>query len=421
VTPSNHNTRHAAERIVRELRHAGHTAYFAGGCVRDELLGLEPADYDIATDAVPERIRKLFARTAHVGAAFGVVLVTVGSRTIEVATFRADGPYSDRRRPDSVTFSDPESDAKRRDFTVNALFLDPEAKPTPADRTLGARGHVIDLVQGLDDLQTRTLRAVGNPEERLAEDHLRALRAVRFAARLGFTIEPSTAQAIRAHASDLVGVSRERIGDELRRILKHPSRSRGVELLSNLHLDSPVFNEPQHPGPYPILDSIPKTECPFPFALAALAADRLGPDLPVEAVVRRWRSALMLSNDERTALENTLTLAIKLRTDWASAPVSQRKRWASTPHFEWSLHLNSQSASLVNDIRADVQSLSQTQGGLNPEPLADGQILMDAGLIPGPAFGTILRTLYDLQLEGSITTKAQAIDKARELEADSGV
>ncbi len=421
MSTSNQNARQAAQRIVRELRNAGHTAYFAGGCVRDELLGLEPTDYDIATDAIPERIRELFARTAHVGAAFGVVLVSVGSQTIEVATFRADGPYSDRRRPDSVTFSDRESDAKRRDFTVNALFLDPQAKPTDTDRALGARGHVIDLVNGLPDLQAKILRAVGKPEERLAEDHLRALRAVRFAARLDFAVEDSTAQAIRAHASDLVGVSRERIGDELRRILQHPSRSRAVKLLSNLELDSPVFNEPPHPGPWPVVDALPDTECPFAFALAALAVDRHGQDLPVDAVARRWRSALMLSNDERTTLENTLSLAIKLRTSWADASVAQRKRWASTPHFEWALHLNCQSKPLVETIQADIEALAKTHGGLNPTPLADGQALIDAGLMPGPAFGAILQALYDLQLEGRITTKAQAIAKARELEADSSV
>lgn len=421
MSKSNQNARHAALRIVRELRHAGHLAYFAGGCVRDELLGLEPTDYDIATDATPERIRKLFARTAHVGAAFGVVLVTVGSRTIEVATFRDDGPYSDRRRPDSVTFSNPESDARRRDFTVNALFLDPEAKPNDADLALGARGHVIDLVNGLADLQAKILRAVGKPEERLAEDHLRALRAVRFAARLDFAVEDSTAEAIRAHASDLVGVSRERVGDELRRILKPPSRSRGIKLLSNLQLDSPVFNEPPHPGPWPVFEALPETECPFPLTLASLAVDRHGQDLPVESVVRRWRSALMLSNDERDALQNTLTLAIKLRTDWTNASVAQRKRWASTTHFEWALHLNCLQKPLIETIQADVQTLSKTHGGLCPTPLVDGQVLMDAGLVPGPTFGHILHTLYNLQLEGQITTKTQAIAKARELEADSSV
>ncbi len=418
---SQSNARQAAERIVRKLRDSGHIAYFAGGCVRDELLGLEPTDYDIATDAIPERIRELFARTAHVGAAFGVVLVSMGSHTIEVATFRADGPYSDRRRPDSVTFSDRESDAKRRDFTANALFLDPQAKPTDTDRALGVRGHVIDLVDGLPDLRGKILRAVGKPEERLAEDHLRALRAVRFAARLDFAVEDSTARAIRAHASELVGVSRERIGDELRRILKHPSRSRGLELLSNLELDSPVFNEPEHPGPWPVVDALPDIECQFAFVLAALAVDRHGHGLPIDAVARRWRSALMLSNDERASLENTLSLANKLRTSWGSASVAQRKRWASTAHFEWAMHLNCQSEPLVESIQADVQALLQTHGGLNPVPLADGQVLMDAGLTPGPAFGTILHALYDLQLEGLITTKTQAIAKARELEADSGV
>jgi len=420
VTKTPRATRHAAEKIVRELRDAGHVAYFAGGCVRDELLGLEPADYDIATDAQPNQIRSLFARTTLVGAAFGVVLVSIGTDTIEVATFRSDGPYSDRRRPDSVTFSDAEADARRRDFTVNALFLDPEAPHDHADQALRARGHVIDFVGGLQDLKDRCLRAVGDPEARLAEDHLRALRAVRFAARLGLAVENQTATAIRAHASDLIGVSRERVGEEMRRILSHPTRARGVQLLSELQLDSPVFNEPPHPGTCPLVENLP-AETPFPIALAALAADRHSIELEVDPLVTRWRTALMLSNAERDDLAEVLSLAKFLRNDWTDAPVARRKRWASNPHFGWALMLLEADSTLTTGLRNDVEALRQTPGGLAPVPLVDGQVLLDAGIRAGPAFGRILTHLYDLQLEGRISSRTEAIARARELADDSGV
>lgn len=414
------STRRSAQRIVRELRDAGFVAYFAGGCVRDELLGLQPADYDIATDAPPDQISRIFARTTLVGAAFGVVLVTIATDTIEVATFRSDGPYSDRRRPDSVTFSDAESDARRRDFTVNALFLDPEAKPDHTDRALKAQGHIIDFVGGLNDLHDKCLRAVGDPEARLAEDHLRALRAVRFAARLHLTVEPNTANAIRAHASDLIGVSRERVGEEMRRILTHPGRDRAVRLLSELNLDSPVFSEPPKPAACPLLESLPE-HATFALALAALATDRHGPGLAVGPLVTRWRTALMLSNAERDDLNDTLTLARNLRSDWANTTIAQQKRWASNPHFEWAFALIHHDPTLLQSIQTQVETLRQTSGGLAPVPLVDGQVLLDAGIRPSPAFGRILTNLYDLQLEGRISTREQAIAKARELAGDSSV
>ena len=195
--------RDTAALVVRTLSGAGHTAYFAGGCVRDALLGTPPADYDIATDATPDQVRALFERTSHVGAHFGVVLVHINRASIEVATFRADGPYTDSRRPDTVEFSTPEQDAKRRDFTINALFLDPLVDTRTTIRGRVVRGEIIDLVGGRDDLERGVVRAVGTPSARLAEDHLRALRAVRFAARLGCEIESDTADAIRAHAAEL--------------------------------------------------------------------------------------------------------------------------------------------------------------------------------------------------------------------------
>src|SRR5688572_4647494 len=215
-----------AVAVVRRLREAGHVAYFAGGCVRDLLLGRQPKDYDVATDAPPARVRKLFANTQAVGAAFGVILVRDGRSTIEVATFRADGAYADGRHPMEVRFTTAEEDAARRDFTINGLFLD----PLDGD----GDGRVLDFVGGRDDLDAGVIRAIGEPERRFEEDHLRLLRAVRFAARLGFGVESKTAAAIRLHAPQLKRISPERIADELRVMLTPPTRGDAWRLLRDL-------------------------------------------------------------------------------------------------------------------------------------------------------------------------------------------
>src|SRR5947209_8570545 len=196
--------REDALAVVRRLREAGHVAYFAGGCVRDLLLGKEPKDYDVATDAPPQRVRALFSNTQAVGAAFGVILVRHRRSQVEVATFRSDGTYLDGRRPEAVRFTTAAEDAQRRDFTINGLFLDPVAD------------QVIDFVGGREDLKAGVIRAIGEPSARFGEDHLRMLRALRFAARFGFQIEPRTQDAIRRHAPQLVRISPERIAEELR-------------------------------------------------------------------------------------------------------------------------------------------------------------------------------------------------------------
>ena len=218
-------SRTAALSIIQTLRDAGHVALLAGGCVRDRLLGEDPKDYDVATDAPPERVRTLFKRTRAVGEAFGVVLVDLKRdgqrRTIEVATFRTEGVYSDGRRPDAVEYSDAKHDAQRRDFTVNGLFEDPACEHVDAD----AEG-IIDYVGGRADLKARVIRAVGDPEKRFGEDYLRLLRAPRFAARLGFAIEEATFRAMQQHAPQINRIARERIGDEIRRALVRPRCAR---------------------------------------------------------------------------------------------------------------------------------------------------------------------------------------------------
>ncbi len=208
-----------ASSIVRRLRDAGHAAYYAGGCVRDMLRGVEPKDYDIATSARPEEVQRLFPRTVAVGAHFGVICVLDEGLQFEVATFRSDGAYIDGRHPEAVTFSSPQADAERRDFTINGMFYDPIAS------------EVIDFVGGRADLERRLLRAIGDAPSRFREDRLRMLRAVRFATALEFDIDPATWEALQKQAAEIHSVSAERIREELVRIFLSPNRVRGLDLL----------------------------------------------------------------------------------------------------------------------------------------------------------------------------------------------
>ena len=221
-----------ARSIVARLRAAGHQSYLVGGCVRDLLLGREPKDFDVATDARPDRVSELFERSEQVGAHFGVVLVRENTAQVEVATFRSDASYSDGRRPDAVHFEgDPRQDAMRRDFTINALLLDPDTN------------EVLDFTGGREDLRRRAIRAIGDPEERFQEDHLRLIRAVRFAARLEFEIEPATMAALQRLHGLIVSVSPERVRDELVRILTEGGARRGFELLDETGLLGDILPE----------------------------------------------------------------------------------------------------------------------------------------------------------------------------------
>jgi poly(A) polymerase len=424
--------RDAAIAVIQRLREHGHTALLAGGCVRDELLGLHPKDYDVATDAHPDRVHQLFPRARLVGAAFGVMQIPFRDShdrpaTTEVATFRAEGPYSDHRRPDAVVFTDAPNDAKRRDFTINALFLDPLAPPTPTSPSprspLG--GQVIDHVAGLPDLHAKLIRAVGNPDARLNEDHLRALRAVRFTARLNFTIDPATAHAITTHAKALAGVSRERIGDEFRKMLIHPTRAAAAALLQSLHLDSPTLDEPAQPAPHrstlPALAALPR-EATFPAALAAWAIDR-APDAAllreaptITALTSRYRRALCLSNDESDALRATLQTWADLQDRFAAATTARQIRLAARPAFLEALCLlaATQPAS-AQAIRDRVQALGYepNPNGIPLLPLVTGDDLIAIGLRPGPAFKSLLDSLLDAQLEHRIHSKEEGLELAR--------
>lgn len=437
-TPPTETARDRAVDIVRALREHGKIAYLAGGCVRDELLGLTPTDYDVATDATPAEIAEIFPRTSLVGAAFGVVLVHQGKgrggkgRTTEVATFRTDIGYGDKRRPDRVEFTTAEHDAERRDFTINALFLDPlEPATEDADGVAGwVRGRVIDFVGGRADLDAGVVRAVGDPSRRLDEDHLRALRAVRFACRLGFSLDPGTADAIRAHAAALQGVSRERIGDELRKMLTHRGRAEAVRMLTALGLDEPALGPAGHSGAGPL--ALLPAHADFPLALAALAIERHGDwaesDGPgalhagaADAIVR-WRDALCLSNDERTASARILETLVLLQTVWFDEPIARQKRIALARSFDNAMTLlRALDAGRAADIERRLAELAGVGMGLSPAALLDGEALIRLGLSPGPHFARILDGVFDAQLDGRVMDFAGAERLAGELATEYGV
>ncbi|MFG0328283.1 MAG: CCA tRNA nucleotidyltransferase [Phycisphaerales bacterium] len=395
--------REAAVRVVQLLQDHGHVAYFAGGCVRDELLGIEPKDFDVATDARPDRVATIFDRTRSVGESFGVMLVRLYGHSVEVATFRAEWGYTDRRRPDRVEFTDAEHDAKRRDFTINGLFEDPIAN------------RVIDFVGGEADLRAGVIRAIGDATERLNEDHLRALRAVRFAARFDFRIEDATRDAIRADAARLEGVSRERIGAEIEMMLTHPARARAVELLGELGLDGPALHDPAtDASSTATLRSLP-SDADHALALAAWAIDR-GVDR--RNVAARWRRSLVLSNRVERDFESLLRLESRFRENWKTLGVAARKRLAARRRFDEALILLAASdPSLAKTIRRNRDELAATPSGINPKPYLTGDDLIQAGLTPGPRFRPVLDAVYDAQLEDRVESRAAALDMARRLEA----
>jgi len=437
--------RAAAFEVLSRLRGwpgaGGYTAYFAGGCVRDELLGREPEDYDVVTTATPAEIEKVFGGkyASHVGAHFGVMVVRTQGQMIEVATFRRDGEYTDFRRPDSVVFSDPAQDAGRRDFTVNALFLDPLARGAGA----GPGGIIIDYVGGLADMTAGVLRAVGDPHLRLAEDHLRALRGARLAAKLGFTIEPATAAAIKVHSGGLAGVSRERIGDELRRMLAHPSRAQAAEHLLALGLLSPalLLGELRLPGwesevsgdgsgdgggggsgggrwlHLRGLEADAGSDSSLAAVWCALALD-LG-TVPTAAgaaeLTTRLRRAVCLTNEEQAGIRQALATLEELENGYLALSEARQKRIAARWKFRDALTLlRIRNNNLGTAVSARVEVLAARHGGVAPPPMITGDELILMGLKPGPVFKALLEHLYDAQLEGEITSVEQAHGLAME-------
>jgi poly(A) polymerase len=468
----------SALRIIATLREAGYKSYLAGGCVRDLLLGREPADYDVATSATPDVVLDMFPRTFAVGAHFGVVLVAEGEGDsyicTEVATFRSDGVYSDGRHPDEVRYTlSAIEDVQRRDFTINGLLLDPlkgtgfslcvadaateralapEGEPAISkclDPREELRAATIDHVGGVADLDAGIIRAIGEPSRRFQEDQLRLLRAVRFAARFGFEIEPVTHAAIRSLAPRIHAVSRERVRDELTKMLTEGHARRAFELLDETGLLAEVLPEiarmrgvAQPPQFHPegdvwvhtllLLDQL-QPGCPLTLAWGALlhdvgkpptfrvAPDRIRFDGHVEVgvamgaeICRRFR----FSNDET----RMILALIENHMRFADAPrmkASTLKRFFRLENFDQHLALHRMDClaahgnlDLWNFVRERYDSTPEEL--VRPMPLLTGDELIAAGYTPGPQFQQMLRAVEDAQLEGAIVNADEALALVRE-------
>ena len=452
----------SARRIVAALRAAGYEAYFAGGCVRDLLLGREPADYDVATSATPDVVLRQFPRTFAVGAHFGVVLVSDEESeaspdakcVTEVATFRSDGVYSDGRHPDEVSYTlSAAEDVQRRDFTINGLLLDPLRGVGLLDESIGdpkkfLHAAVIDHVDGLADLDAGVIRAIGRPERRFEEDQLRLLRAVRFAARFGFSIEPVTFAAIGALAGRVHAVSRERVRDELTKMLTEGRARRAFELLDEAGLLAEVLPEvarmkgvAQPPQFHPegdvwvhtlmLLEQL-EPGCPATLAWGALlhdvgkpptfrVADRIRFDGHVEVgvaigaeICRRFR----FSNDDTrqilALIQNHMRFA-----DASRMKASTLKRFFRLEGFEQHLALHRMDCLAAsgnldhwNFVRERYEAMPED--AVRPKPLLTGRELIAAGYVPGARFKEMLHAVEDAQLEGSIATEEDALALVRE-------
>lgn len=427
--------RQAAVQIVKTLVQAGHQTVFAGGCVRDMLLAVEPKDYDIATGARPDEVQRLFPKSYAVGAHFGVIVVRIGEFSFEVATFRRDGKYSDARRPDSVEFTDAVEDAKRRDFTVNGLFFDP------------LKNEVLDFVGGRDDLQKQILRAIGDPVARFGEDHLRLLRAVRFATTLGFQIEDQTWGAVCQLSAQIKTVSAERIRMELEKIFIHANRVRGFDLLMESGLMKAVLPEilvlqgcEQPPQFHPEGDVFKHTrimlgllppDASLPLVLAVLFHDIAKPATFMVDETGRIRfnghdrlGAVMTSNILRRLKfsNDVIDPAVEavanhmVFKDVQQMRVSKLKRFLARTTIEDELELHrvdcASSHGMLDNyhyLRAKQTEFASQPEPLIPKPLINGHDLIMLGIAPGPKLGALLTTAQNLQLEGILSTREDAL------------
>ncbi len=433
-----------ATEIVRRLREAGHTALFAGGCVRDMMRGVEPHDFDIATSAPPEVVQELFPRTVAVGAQFGVILVLMDDHPFEVATFRADADYTDGRRPARVRFTSPEEDAQRRDFTINGMFFDPMA------------GEVIDYVGGRADIERKLIRTIGEARHRFSEDKLRLLRCVRFAANLGYEIETTTLAVTREMAGQISAVSAERIRDELVKILTRDNPGRGLLLLEETGLLREILPEvaamkgcQQPPQFHPegdvfthvrlMLDAMPKN----PSVVLALSVllhdvgkpptftqapdrirfhehDRVGAEMTA-AILRRLR----FSNNEIEKVAGCVAEHMRFR-HVQEMRASKIKRLMARETFADELELHrldclSSHGSLDNyEFLKRFAELTPPEI-VKPPPLVTGRDLLALGFTPGPFLGAVLRELEELQLDERLPSKEAALALARQRLAESNL
>jgi poly(A) polymerase len=420
-----------ATGIVQRLRAAGHIAYFAGGCVRDMLRGVEPHDFDIATSATPDQVRHLFPRTVPVGAAFGVVLVLENEHQFEVATFRSDDAYIDGRRPSSVRYGSPEEDAQRRDFTINGLFYDP------------VKQEVLDYVAGRADIERKIVRTIGEPRHRFVEDKLRLLRCVRFAANLDYAIEPATFAAVQEMAAQIQVVSAERIREELVKIFTRPNAGRGLELLDESGLLKVVLPEiaamkgcEQPPEFHPEGDVFQHTKLmldilpPNPGVVLAFSVllhdvgkpptftvtdrirfndhDRVGATM-AEEILRRLR----FSNDEIERIVTCVAEHMRIRNVQEMRP-SKLKRILARDTFREELELHRLDCATSHGDIGNYEFLCQKAAELpaeviRPAPLITGHDLLALGIKPGPLVGKILREVAELQLEEQLKSRDEAM------------
>ncbi len=426
--------------LAGRLHQAGHTAYFAGGSVRDQLLGKQPKDFDIATSATPKEVLGLFPGANEVGAHFGVIIAKESGHMIEIATFRTDGSYKDGRHPESVEFSTPEEDAKRRDFTINGLFENPTT------------GEIFDYVDGRQDIDAKIIRAIGDPNKRFTEDALRLLRAVRFAAYTGFNIEPTTEAALKENAHLLGKISPERIRDEFSKIITSPRRRDGIERLVNTGLMEkfipevmPLIGCDQPPQWHPEGDVFTHTmimldmledDAPLDLCLAVLLHDIAKP--PCRSVDDDT-GRIRFNGHDAMGAEMAETILRRLRypnhTIDSVVPmvarhmqfmnvqqmrVAKLKRFMSQPTFEKEMELHRVDCGSSNGFTENYDFLRIKQEEFDaepliPEPLVKGRDLIDHGLEPGPRFKEILQTIETEQLEGRILDRESALEYLKHL------
>jgi poly(A) polymerase len=422
-----------ARQICARLREHGHIAYFAGGCVRDMVRGRTPKDFDVATDAPPEVVQRIFPHTYAVGAKFGVVVVVEDGTNFEVATFRSDDAYIDGRRPSAVHFASPEEDARRRDFTINGMFFDP------------TKNQVIDFVGGRADLETNLIRAIGDPAQRFTEDRLRMLRAVRFATVLDYRIDKQTWEALVANAAAILEISAERIRDELVRIFLSPKRVRGWDLLDESGLMRAILPEiesmkgckqPEQFHPEGdvfehtrlMLELLPaKVSVPLVFSviLHDIAKpvtsqvdatgrirfnehDRIGAAM-AEQIMERLRFS-------RTEIDATVEMVRQhmVFKDVPKMRVAKLKRFMARPTFDEELELHRVDCESSHRILGNYEFLRRKREEfanepIIPPPLVRGDDLIALGLKPGPKFGEILEAVETRQLEGALRDRDEAL------------
>jgi poly(A) polymerase len=436
------SSRELAEQICATLRDSGHQAYLVGGCVRDLLLGREPADYDVSTDAGPDRVQQLFPNSLNVGAKFGVILVHERESQVEVATFRRDIGYSDGRHPDRVVYSQsPEEDVRRRDFTINGLMMDPRTH------------EVHDFVGGRADLAAGVVRAIGDPRLRFAEDKLRMMRAVRFAARFHFQIDPETLAAMQELAPQISQVSIERIREELTKLLTEGAARRGFELLDEVGLLKIVLPDiarmkgvEQPPQFHPegdvwihtrmLLEKLP-AHCPPTLAWGALLHDvgkpptfspAAGPGTRIrfdghEGIGARMAEAICrtykFSNDDTAQIESLVGHHMQFKDVRQMRPATL-KRFVRLPHFEEHMELHRMdclsSHGNLDNYEVVQKFLAETpEEEVRPPRLVTGDDLIEMGIPPGPRFKLILQAVEEAQLDGKFSERRQALEFARSL------